>query len=99
MQAGDYTGAGSTLGNQASVKYNPTGFPNNITDYDAHVVKFIKPSFTITKDCLTNNVPAGAAVTFGVDVTNDGDVPLNIELTDSIPLNAATRTWQLAASP
>ena len=99
MQAGDYTGPGSLLGNQASVKYNPTGFPNNITDYDPHAVTLIAPSYTITKDCLTNNVPAGAAVTFGVDVTNTGDVPLNIELTDSIPLNAGNTYLAFGSDP
>jgi hypothetical protein len=99
VKAGDYTGSGSTISNTATVHYHPSGFPNDITSSDTWTVSILNPSFTITKDCLTNNVPAGAAVTFGVDVTNTGGTPLVIVLTDSIPLNSTNTVLAIDSDP
>ncbi|HET9346545.1 MAG TPA: hypothetical protein VFO05_12675 [Candidatus Limnocylindrales bacterium] len=66
--------------NTVEVHYNPDGFPNDITDEDSESVDIVHPSFTITKDCLTQTVPAGGSAIFEIVVTNTGDVALNFVL-------------------
>ena len=68
------------LTNTVTVHYNPVGFPNDITDSDSESIDIVHPSFTITKDCLTQTVPAGGSAIFEIVVTNTGDVALDFVL-------------------
>jgi hypothetical protein len=89
------------LVNTASVTCSPAGFPNVIADSDGHTSDVVHPSFTVTKDCLTQTVPPGGSAIFDVTITNTGDVPLIFNTTESeIPANVtinpgASMSWEV----
>jgi hypothetical protein len=64
------------LVNTVTVQYNPEGFPNDITDSASHSSDVVHPTLTVSKDCLTPEVPPGGTATFDVTIGNTGDVPL-----------------------
>jgi uncharacterized repeat protein (TIGR01451 family) len=50
-----------------------------VSDYAEEQVDLIHPSFEVTKECLTDPVPAGGTAEFLITITNTGDVDLWIE--------------------
>lgn len=78
IQVGD----ADPLVNTFSVLYNPSGFPNEITDSDDHSVDILHPSFTVAKACAVNPVPLGVASSWVITVTNNGDADLAIDVQD-----------------
>ncbi|WP_413110781.1 hypothetical protein [Thaumasiovibrio sp. DFM-14] len=49
-----------------------------------HIVDLLAPSYTVTKTCLTDPVPAGAAANFRIDIVNTGDVGLLVDVDDPL---------------
>jgi hypothetical protein len=68
--------------NVVTVVYEVTHIPPiTVTDISSAVVDIIYPDFTVTKECLTDNVDADE-VTFLITIDNTGDVPLDFEIDD-----------------
>jgi hypothetical protein len=68
----------SPLINTAEVTCSPDGFPNELDDEASAEVILIFPSFTLTKECVTEPVVPGENAEFEVVFTNTGDVPLMV---------------------
>lgn len=68
--------------NTVVATYNPSGYPNIISDYDNHLVVLVNPNFTVEKNCISGAAVSGGTATFRVNITNTGDVPLNISALD-----------------
>jgi hypothetical protein len=89
------------LVNTATATCSPAGFPNVLTANASHTSDVVHPSFTVTKDCLTQTVPPGGTAIFEVTITNTGDVPLIFNTTETeIPANVeiaagASMTWEV----
>jgi hypothetical protein len=64
--------------NTVEVHYNPSGFPNDITDTASDSVDIVHPDFTVTKTCLIDPVPVHEPATFEIVIANTGDIPLII---------------------
>jgi hypothetical protein len=54
------------------------------TASDNHSVDLVHPSYTVTKDCLTDPVPQGESATFRIRIQNTGDVNLVTDVSDSL---------------
>ncbi len=65
-----------------TVTYNPMGYTNIITASDSHSVILVNPNFTVDKICQSGAAVAGGTATFRINVTNTGDIPLNISALD-----------------
>lgn len=65
-----------------TVTYKPYGYPNEIKDTDTHSITLVHPDFTLEKVCESMAAVAGGTVRFRVNVTNTGDVPLNVVAVD-----------------
>lgn len=51
---------------------------------DDHSVDLVHPSYTVTKDCLTDPVPQGQSATFRIRIQNTGDVNLLTDISDPL---------------
>jgi len=71
------------LDNEVNVTWADTVVGSETTVGDDHEVTLVSPNYTITKSCGPEPAPAGSAVNFDIKVTNTGDVPLNVKVTDS----------------
>jgi uncharacterized repeat protein (TIGR01451 family) len=86
------------LVNRVDVHYNPSGFPNDITDWDTHSVNLFQPSITFTKTVLETYSKAGDTVHYTITLTNTSsmDTPnLVCTITDAMlginqPVNLAS---------
>jgi uncharacterized repeat protein (TIGR01451 family) len=83
--------------NTVRVAYNPSGFPNAITDNASESIDVLHPNYTVTKNCLTQEVPVGGSAIFSVVVINTGDTVLTVTADEnmalmpgSIPVTAGT---------
>jgi len=77
VQAVDDTGEkGALMWNTAEAHYNPTGFPNDISDSSSWSVTLLHPSFTVSKECITPLVAPETNAEYEVVFTNTGDVDL-----------------------
>ena len=65
------------LPNTVTVHYNPSGFPNDVTDSDDHSVNLFTPSVAVTKQCSPASVTVGQTVTFTCSIlnTSSSDAP------------------------
>jgi Domain of unknown function DUF11 len=91
------------LPNTVTVHYNPSGFPNDITDSDDHSVNLFQPSVAVAKQCSPASVTVGQTITFTCSImnTSSGDSP-NLIL-DSVtdvrnPGNVATNLTAAATA-
>ncbi|MCI0498372.1 MAG: hypothetical protein L0Y36_01645 [Planctomycetales bacterium] len=65
------------LENTVTVEYQVTAAPGiTVTDTSEAEVDIVHPDFTVTKECLTDNVDDDE-VTFRITIDNTGDVPLD----------------------
>ena len=82
--------------NTASVEATgPTG--STVTDSDTADVDVIGPAITISKTPDTQQAAAGDTVTFGITVTNTGDVALsNVAVSDALASDCDTTIGTLA---
>ena len=55
---------------------HPAGFPNNVPGQASWEVGIDHPDFTITKQCVSGEIPLGGTAIFTITVTNTGDVDL-----------------------
>ncbi len=62
--------------NIVSAVYTDT-FQQQVDANDSVSVAIIHPNFTVTKSCLTQDVPAGGSVIFDVNIVNTGDIALD----------------------
>lgn len=62
--------------------YNPVGYSNEISAYDVNLVTIVNPNFTVVKRCETEEVVAGGTATFRINITNQGNAPLNVAALD-----------------
>jgi len=63
--------------NVVDVNYLVVGSALTVTDIAQAEVDIVEPSFTVTKECLTQGVLVGDDATFRITVTNTGDVTLD----------------------
>lgn len=77
-------GDSDPLINTVTVLAKPVDFDVNVTDSTTCSTDLVHPSFTVTKECLTDPV-VGTEAQFRITITNTGDVDLIIE-TDEIEL-------------
>ncbi|MWV14689.1 hypothetical protein F3I16_01415 [Pseudomonas sp. L-22-4S-12] len=72
------------LPNTVTVHYNPSGFPNDITDSDDHSVNLFQPSVAVDKTANCDlDVIVGQTITYSYTINNTGS-------TDSPNLNLAS---------
>jgi uncharacterized repeat protein (TIGR01451 family) len=64
-------------------------FGNATSAFDNHSVDLVHPDFTVAKDCVNQDVPAGAAANFRIKITNSGDIPLLLAIQDPAPFTPA----------
>ncbi|NRT73300.1 hypothetical protein [Clostridium beijerinckii] len=62
--------------------YNPVGYSNEISAYDVNIVTIVNPNFTVVKRCETGKIVAGGTATFRINITNQGNAPLNVAALD-----------------
>ena len=72
VQAGDP----NPLSNTVTVHYNPTGFPNDITDNATATVEIVTPTIKVTKTATTLS-KVGDDVTYTIEICNTGPVSVN----------------------
>jgi uncharacterized repeat protein (TIGR01451 family) len=66
------------------VTFNVSDGGTGTASADANwTVDLVHPAFTVTKDCVSQPVPAGASANFRIRLTNGGDVPLALDITDT----------------
>ncbi|HEX5616596.1 MAG TPA: hypothetical protein VFZ83_15705 [Acidimicrobiia bacterium] len=80
-------GAADPMPNTVTVHYNPTGFPNDITDSDDHSVNLFQPSVDVVK-ISGGQSKIGDPIDYTVTVTNtssaDSPVLVNGSIVDSL---------------
>jgi hypothetical protein len=80
VQAGDP----DPLGNTVTLTCSPEGFPNVLTASASHSVDLLHPSYTVSKVCQSEPVPAAGPAIFDVHFVNTGDVDLIVTADDGI---------------
>ncbi|WNS46474.1 isopeptide-forming domain-containing fimbrial protein [Paenibacillus sp. MMS20-IR301] len=74
----------ATLSNQASVSFTSGAF-SGASYSNTLVIPVYQPIIGILKSADTSNATVGDTVTYAFSVTNTGNLPANVILTDSIP--------------
>jgi hypothetical protein len=88
------------LVNTASVNCSPDGFPNVLTQTATWTTDLLQPAYTITKECVTDPVPAGQPATFRVTLSNTGTADLVFAVTDdAMPSINGTQTIPVGGAP
>ena len=83
------------LVNTVTAKYEDSVSAQTLTDTASATVDLVHPDFEIAKECSPDPVNVGDTITWGVTLTNTGDVALHIALND--PTAGIDETVTLAA--
>jgi uncharacterized repeat protein (TIGR01451 family) len=92
--------------NTVAVHYNPSGFPNDVTDSASHQVDLVHPDLAVSKTCAPASASPGDTITYTCTISNTGDVGLDrISITDTLkgdltdPANFTSSTCDDSLAP